>query len=214
MTSNVTNRGPNEQSYQDHVQLLRRKIESKRRVLEAWDARHERGEKTEGAKPLRAGQNHSTDKGNIRFTREPNELAAESTVVPTEATEGYSDGDEALGLESLVETEMPSVINLAQPPCKCVAMAANCDVRSTTGPTGEDPCTKSGTKPCVGAGCGLGNVVAGTSYRREQCSPTEDTCIVQLSVKLPTGQGADELRGKLAMLTMQQLKPMRLAPLS
>lgn len=76
-----------------------------------------------------------------------------------------------------------------------VAMAANCVVCSTTGRIVDDPCTDSGTKQCAGARSGLGNVVAGTSYRCERRIPTEDTCIVQHSVKLPTGQGVGVLRG-------------------
>ncbi|KAH8020114.1 hypothetical protein HPB51_024796 [Rhipicephalus microplus] len=151
--SSVTYRGLNKQSYQDHVHLLRQKIESGRRMFETWDARHKKGKEPVGAKPLRAGQNSSTDEANIGFTSESKELAAESPIVATKATEGRSDGDEALCLESLVNTEMPSVIDLAQPPCMCVAMAANCDVRSTSGPAGEDPCTDSGTESCADAHC-------------------------------------------------------------
>ncbi|KAH8019823.1 hypothetical protein HPB51_022557 [Rhipicephalus microplus] len=184
-SSSVTDRVPIKQSYQDHVQLLRQKIESRRRMLETWDARHERGKETVGAKPLRAGQKFCTVEADIRFASEPTELAAESPVVATRATEGCSDGDEALCLESLVITEMPSVMDLAQPPCMCVAMAANCDFRSTSGPAGEDPCTDSGTESCADAHCELGNVGASSSPGCERRSPEEDACIVQPSVKFP-----------------------------
>ncbi|KAH8035150.1 hypothetical protein HPB51_004391 [Rhipicephalus microplus] len=191
--SSVTDRVPNKQSYQDHVQLLRQKIESRRRMLETWDARHERGKETVGARPLRARQKFCTVEANIRFASESTELAAESPVVATKATGGRSDGDEALCLESLVDTEMPSVIDLAQPPCMGVAMAANCYVHSTTGPADEDPCTDSGTEACAYAHCQLGNVGASSSSRCERCNPEEDACIAQHSSKFPVSQGVRKL---------------------
>ncbi|KAH7932491.1 hypothetical protein HPB51_029258 [Rhipicephalus microplus] len=191
--SSVTDRVTNKQSYQDHVQLLRQKMEDRRRMFETWDARHKGGKETVGAKPLRAGQKLCTVEADIRFASEPTELAAESPVVATKATEGRSDGDEALCLESLVDTEMPSVIDLAQPPCMGVAMAANCDVHSTTGPADEDPCTDSGTESCADAHCELGNVGASSSPRCERRSPEEDACIVQPSVKFPASQGVNKL---------------------
>ncbi|KAH8027302.1 hypothetical protein HPB51_004214 [Rhipicephalus microplus] len=191
--SSVTDRVTNRQSYQDHVQLLRQKMEGRRRMFEAWDARHKGGKETVGAKPLRAGQKLCTVEADTRFASEPTELAAESPVVAAKATEGRSDGDEALCLESLVDTEMPSVIDLAQPPCMGVAMAANCDVHSTTGPADEDPCTDSGTEACADAHCELGNVGASSSPRCERRSPEEDACIVQPSVKFPASQGVHKL---------------------
>ncbi|KAH8028559.1 hypothetical protein HPB51_017685 [Rhipicephalus microplus] len=191
--SSVTYRGLNKQSYQDHVQLLRQKIESERRMFETWDARQKRGKEPVNAKPLRAGQNSSTDEANIGFTSESKELAAESPIVATKATEGHSDGDEALCLESLVHTEMPAVMNLAQPPCLCVAIAAKCEVRSTSGPVGEDPCTESGAQSGADAHCELGNVGASSSSRCERRSPEEDACIAQPSVKLPASQGVHKL---------------------
>ncbi|KAH8034131.1 hypothetical protein HPB51_020480 [Rhipicephalus microplus] len=193
--SSVTDRVPNKQSYQDHVQLLRQKMESRRHMFETWDARHKRGKEPVGARPLRAGQSNSTVGENIRFTSEPKTLAAESPVVATKATEGHSNGDEALCLESLVNTEMPSVMDLAQPACLCVAIAANCDVRSTSGPAGEDPCTDSGTESCADAHCELGNVGASSSPRCERRSPEEDACIVQPSVKFPASQDVHKLTG-------------------
>ncbi|KAH8039069.1 hypothetical protein HPB51_004994 [Rhipicephalus microplus] len=191
--SSAIDRGLNKQSYQDHVQLLRQKMESRRRMFETWDARHEKGKEPVGAKPLRAGQNNSTDEANIGFTSESKELAAESPIVATKATEGRSDGDEALCLESLVNTEMRSVMDLAQPPCMSVAMAANGEVRSTSGPAGEDPCTDSGTESCADAHCKLGNVGASSSPRCERRSAEEDACIVQPSVKFPASQGVHKL---------------------
>ncbi|KAH8029907.1 hypothetical protein HPB51_005209 [Rhipicephalus microplus] len=163
-------------------------------MLETWDARHKRGKETVDAKPLRAGQKFCTVQADIRFASEPTELAAESPVVATKATEGRSDGDEALCLESLVDTEMPSVIDLAQPPCMRVAMAANCDVHSTTGPADEDPCTDSGTEACADAHCELGNVGASSSSRCERCNPKEDACIAQPSSKFPVSQGVLEVQ--------------------
>ncbi|KAH8025877.1 hypothetical protein HPB51_013582 [Rhipicephalus microplus] len=151
------------------------------------------GKEPVDAKPLRPCQNNSTDEANIEFTSEPKELAAESPVVATKATEGRSDGDEVLCLESLVNTEMPSVMDLAQPPCMCVAMAANCEVRSISGPAGEDLCTDSGTELCADAHCELGNVGASSSPRCEQRSPKENACIVQPSVKFPASQGVHKL---------------------
>ncbi|KAH7932219.1 hypothetical protein HPB51_029452 [Rhipicephalus microplus] len=191
--SSVTDRVPNSQSYQDHVQLLRQKMEGRRRMFETWDARYKRGKEPVGARPLRAGQGNSTVGENIGFTSEPKMLAAESPVVATKATEGRSDGDEALCLESLVDTEMPSVMDLAQPPCLCVAIAAKCEVRSTSGPVGEDPCTESGAQSGADAHCELGNVGASSSSRCEQRSPEEDACIAQPSVKLPASQGVHKL---------------------
>ncbi|KAH8039520.1 hypothetical protein HPB51_007422 [Rhipicephalus microplus] len=191
--SSVTDCVTNKQSYQDHVQLLHQKMESRRRMFETWDARHEKGKEPVGAKPLRAGQNSSTDEANIGFTSESKELAAESPIVATKATEGHSDGDEALCLESLVNTEMPSVLDLAQPPCLCVAIAAKCEVRSTSGPVGEDPCTESGAQLGADAHCELGNVGASSSSRCERRSPEEDACIAQPSVKLPASQGVHKL---------------------
>ncbi|KAH8041478.1 hypothetical protein HPB51_016923 [Rhipicephalus microplus] len=191
--SSVTYRGLNKQSYQDHVQLLRQKMESRRRMFETWDARHEKGKDPVGAKPLRAGQSSSTDEANIGFTSESKELAAESPIAATKATEGHSDGDEALCLESLVNTEMPSVMDLAQPPCLCVAIAAKCEVRSTSGPVGEEPCTESGAQSGADAHCELGNVGASSSSRCERRSPEEDACIAQPSVKLPASQGVHKL---------------------
>ncbi|KAH8031048.1 hypothetical protein HPB51_012736 [Rhipicephalus microplus] len=191
--SSVTYRGLNKQSYQDHVQLLRQKMESRRRMFETWDARHEKGKEPVGAKPLRAGQNSSTDEANIGFTSESKELAAESPIVATKATEGHSDGDEALCLESFFNTEMPSVMSLAQPPCLCVAIAAKCEVRSTSGPVGEDPCTESGAQSGADAHCERGNVGASSSPRCERRSPEEDACIAQPSVKLPASQGVHKL---------------------
>ncbi|KAH8036286.1 hypothetical protein HPB51_023187 [Rhipicephalus microplus] len=110
-----------------------------------------------------------------------------------QATEGHSDGDEVLCLESLVNTEMPSVMDLAQPPCLCVAIAAKCEVRSTSGPVGEDPCTESGAQSGADAHCELGNVGASSSPRCERRSPEEDACIVQPSVKFPASQGVNKL---------------------
>ncbi|KAH8033711.1 hypothetical protein HPB51_015547 [Rhipicephalus microplus] len=191
--SSVADRVPNKQAYQDHVQLLRQKMESRRRMFETWDARHEKGKEPVGAKPLRAGQNSSTDEANIGFTSESKMLAAESPIVATKATEGHSDGDEALCLESLVNTEMPSVMDLAQPPCLCVAIAAKCEVRSTSGPAGKDPCTESGAQSCAHAHCELSNVGASSSPRCERRSPEEDACIAQPSVKFPASQGVHKL---------------------
>ncbi|KAH8009370.1 hypothetical protein HPB51_015693 [Rhipicephalus microplus] len=191
--SSVTYRGLNKQSYQDHVQLLRQKIESERRMFETWDARHKRSKEPVGAKPPRAGQKFCTVQADIRFASEPKKLAAESPVVATKATEGHSDGDEALCLESLVNTEMSSVMDLAQPPCFCVAIAANCEVRSTSGPVGEVPCTESGAQSGANAHCELGNVGASSSSRCERRSPEEDACIAQPSVKLPASQGVHKL---------------------
>ncbi|KAH8019358.1 hypothetical protein HPB51_019225 [Rhipicephalus microplus] len=168
-------------------------MEDRRRMFETWDARHEKGKEPVGARPLKAGQKFCTVEADIRFASEPTELAAESPVVATKATEGPSDGDEALCLESLGITEMPSVMDLAQPPCMCVAIAANCDVRSTSGPTGEDPCTDSGTESCADAHCELGNVGASSSPRCERRSPEEGACIVQPSVKFPASQGVHKL---------------------
>ncbi|KAH8027121.1 hypothetical protein HPB51_002275 [Rhipicephalus microplus] len=133
------------------------------------------------------------DRSSIGFAREPKKLAAESPIVATKATEGHSDGDEALCLESLVNTEMPSVMNLAQPPYLCVAIAAKCEVRSTSGPVGEDPCTESGAQLGADAHCELGNVGASSSSRCERRSPEEDACIAQPSVKLPASQGVRKL---------------------
>ncbi|KAH8031465.1 hypothetical protein HPB51_017237 [Rhipicephalus microplus] len=191
--SSVTYRGLNKQSYQDHVQLLRQKIENERRMFETWDARHKRGKEPVGVKPPRAGQKFCTVEADIRFASEPKKLAAKSPVVATKATEGRSDGDEALCLESLVDTEMPSVMDLAQPPCLCVAIAAKCEVRSTSGPVGEDPCTESGAQSGADAHCELGNIGASSSSRCERRSPEEDACIAQPSVKLPASQGVHKL---------------------
>ncbi|KAH8031596.1 hypothetical protein HPB51_019316 [Rhipicephalus microplus] len=191
--SSVTDHVPNKQSYQDHVQLLRQKMEGRRRMFETWDARHKRGKEPVGARPLRAGQNKSTDESSIGFTSESKELAAESPVAATKATEGLSDGDEVLCLESLVNTEMPSVMDLAQPPCLCVAIAAKCEVRSTSRPVDEDPCTESGAQSGADAHCELGNVGASSSSRCKRRSPEEDASIAQPSVKLPASQGVHKL---------------------
>ncbi|XP_075745699.1 uncharacterized protein LOC142803732 [Rhipicephalus microplus] len=191
--SSVTDRVPNKQSYQDHVQLLRQKMDCRRRMFETWDARQKRRKEPLGTKQLRAGQNNSTDEANIGFTSKPKMLAAESPVVATKATEGHSDGDEALCLESLVNTEIPSVMDLAQPPCLCVAITAKCEVHSTSGPVGEDPCTESGAQSGADAHCEQGNVGASSSSRCERRNPEDDACIAQPSVKLPASQGVHKL---------------------
>ncbi|KAH8008770.1 hypothetical protein HPB51_004160 [Rhipicephalus microplus] len=195
MSNSATVHAPNKlaQSYHEYVEKLRLKIQSRRREFEAFDVMHKNCKEPVGAKPLRAGQKLCTVEADIRFASGPTELAAESPVVATKATEGRSDGDEALCLESLVDTEMPSVIDLAQPPCMGVAMAANCDVRSTSGPVGEDPCTESGAQSNADAHCELGNVGASSSSRCERRSPEEDACIAQPSVKLPASQGVHKL---------------------
>ncbi|KAH8020158.1 hypothetical protein HPB51_025039 [Rhipicephalus microplus] len=88
---------------------------------------------------------------------------------------------------------MPSVMDLAQPPCLCVAIVAKCEVRSTSGPVGDDPCTESGAQSGADAHCELGNVGASSSSRCERRSPEEDACIAQPSVKLPASQGVHKL---------------------
>ncbi|KAH7986597.1 hypothetical protein HPB51_026642 [Rhipicephalus microplus] len=195
ISNSATVHAPNKlaQSYHEYVEKLRLKIQSRRREFEAFDARQKRGKEPVGARALRAGQGNSTVGENIGFTSEPKKLAAESPVVATKATEGHSDGDEALCLESLANTEMPSVMDLAQPSCLCVAIAAKCEVRSTSGPVGEDPCTESGAQSGADAHCELGNVGASSSSRCERCSPEEDACIAQPSVKLPASQGVRKL---------------------
>ncbi|KAH8025958.1 hypothetical protein HPB51_014291 [Rhipicephalus microplus] len=195
ISNSATVHAPNKlaQSYHEYVEKLRLKIQSRRREFEAFDLMHERCKEPECVEPAKAGQAGSTWEADSRFIPEPKMLAAESPVVATKATEGLSDGDEALCLESLVNAEMPSVMDLAQPPCLCVAIAAKCEVRSTSGPVGEDPCTESGAQSGADAHCELGNVGASSSSRCERRSPEEDACIAQPSVKLPASQGVHKL---------------------
>ncbi|KAH8039232.1 hypothetical protein HPB51_005478 [Rhipicephalus microplus] len=117
--NSATVHAPNKlaQSYHEYVEKLRLKIQSRRREFEAFDVMHKRCKEPECVEPAKAGQAGSTWEADSRFIPEPKTLAAESPVVATKATEGLSDGDEALCLESLVNAEMPSVMDLAQPPC-------------------------------------------------------------------------------------------------
>lgn len=188
--SRVNDPGRNKlvQPYLEYVRRLGQKIESRRHELEPLDVMHERCKEAECTEPSGVGQKDSTCDANSQFKAKLNVFAAESAVVATQSTEGNSNVDEGLCRQSSANTERPSVIDLAQSPCMFVAMAANSDVRSTTGLTGENPCRDSGSEPCAEAHCEPDNAVAQSSFRGERRSPEEDICSVpkldELSARL------------------------------
>ncbi|KAH8027778.1 hypothetical protein HPB51_009498 [Rhipicephalus microplus] len=196
ISNSATVHAPNKlaQSYHEYVEKLRPKIQSRRRVFEAFYLMHKRCKEPECVEPPKAGQAGSTWEADSRFIPEPNVLAVESAFVAKVANESWRHGDEELCRQGSNGTEKPSAGDSPQPPCMFVSMAADTEVRSTTRSAGENPCNYIGSEPCAEVHCGLDSTIVDSSFRCERRSPEESICIVQEPVKLSSSEDSIDSR--------------------